>query len=225
MKLRLEDKNKAIKLRIQGKTYKEIREIIPNLSKSTLSGWLKNFKLNSKQEKKLKQNIEKITYNARVKSAWTKRKIKQEKIKRIHKEAKEELSVLFKNPLFLVGVSLYWAEGSKTQEAVQFSNSDPRLIKIMIKWFKEICKVPENKLKVHIYIHEIYKKENCEKFWSQVTKVPVSNFGKTTYKPTIHKIKKNPDYKGVCRIDINNVDLFRKITGWQSGVSEIFHLK
>ncbi|HCP08647.1 MAG TPA: hypothetical protein DIT25_02525 [Candidatus Moranbacteria bacterium] len=223
MKLRLEDRNRAIKLRIQGKTYKEILEIIPDLPKSTLSGWLKNFKLNAEQEKRLKENIEKITNNARIKSAWTKRRKKQEKIDRIHKEAKAELPKLISNSLFLVGISLYWAEGGKTQEAVQFSNSDPRLIKIMMKWFKEICNVPSNKLKIHIYIHGIYKKENCEKFWSEVTRIPVSSFGKTTYKQTIHKVKKNLSYKGVCRIDINNVDLFRKITGWQSGVFEKFY--
>ena len=58
---------------------------------------------------------------------------------------------------------------------------------------------------------------------SKITGVPVSRFGKTTYKPTPHKIKKNLDYKGVCRIDINNVNLFRRIMGRQQGISEILN--
>ncbi|XOB41302.1 MAG: hypothetical protein ACKKMW_01045 [Candidatus Nealsonbacteria bacterium] len=225
MKIRLKDKKRAIKLRIQGKSYREIINIIPNLSKSTLSGWLRNVRLTQEQEEKLKRNIETITCNARMKSAWTRRKKRILQIKIITENARKESSLFFKNPLFLIGTALYWAEGSKAHEYVQFSNSDPRLIKIMMEWFREICKVPEVKFKIHIYIHKIYRNENCEKFWSKITKIPVERFGKTTYKPTFYKIKKNSDYKGVCRIDIGDVNLFRRIMGWQQGILEILSKK
>ena len=224
MKLRIEDKRKSIELRIQGKSYREIMTEIPNLSKSTLSGWVRYVKLTPEQEERLRRNIGKITYNARVKAAWTKKKEKQERIKKTIEEAKRELPYLLKNRLFLIGLSLYWAEGSKkSRESIQFSNSDPQLIKIMMRWFKEVCKISEEKIRIHIYIHKVYRNENCEKFWSNVTGVPILKFGKTTYKPTPHKIKKNLDYKGVCRIDTNNVNLFRKIMEWQQGISEIFN--
>jgi len=223
MQLRLKDKKRAINLRIQGKSYKEIMDVIPNLSKSTLSGWIKHVKLTQEQEERLENNIKKIVYTARLKAAWTKKKKKKKEIEKSLLEAKKELPNLLKNPLFLIGVSLYWAEGSKTQERIQFANSDPRLITLMMKWFKEICETPKEKIKVHIYIHKIYKNENCEYFWSKITNIPIKKFGKTTYKPTPHKIKKNIDYKGVCRIEINNVNLFRRIMGWQQGISEIFN--
>lgn len=223
MKPKLEDKRKAIELRIQGKTYSEIRAVIPNLPKSTLSGWLRNIKLTPEQEERLRRNVEKNIYKGRVKAAWA---IRQSRIKRtnyIIEQAKKEVPSLLKNPLFLIGLSLYWAEGTKSNEYVQFANSDPRLIKIMMKWFREICKVPDEKMKIHIYIHKVYSHENCEAFWSKITSIPVSRFGKTTYKPTPHKVKKNLDYKGVCRIDISDVNLFRRIMGWQQSVSEIFN--
>jgi len=79
MKMRLEDKIKAINLRIEGKTHREIRLQIPNLAKSTLSNWLSGLKLTPKQEKKLKNNLKKINYNAKARSAWTHRKKKKEK--------------------------------------------------------------------------------------------------------------------------------------------------
>jgi len=69
MKMRLEDKIKAINLRIEGKTHREIRLQIPNLAKSTLSNWLSGLKLTPKQEKKLKNNLKKINYNAKARSA------------------------------------------------------------------------------------------------------------------------------------------------------------
>lgn len=222
MKLRLEDKRRAIELRIRGKTYGEIRVAIPNLSKSTLSHWLSNVKLTSEQEKKLRINIEKITYNARAKTAWVKKQKRIAQTRYITEQAKKELPSLLRSPLFLIGLSLYWAEGSRKHDYIQFANSDPQLIKIMMKWFKEVCKVPEERIRVHVYIHKVYSHENCEEFWSKITSIPVSRFGKTTYKPTPHNVKKNLDYKGVCRIDIGNVNLFRRIMGWQQGLSEIF---
>lgn len=223
MKLRLEDKRKAIELRIRGKSYGEIMTAIPNLSKSTLSGWIRYVKLTQEQEKRLKRNLWKITCNARTKAAWTKKQKRLSQIKYITKLAQKEFPSLFKNPLFLIGLSLYWAEGSKKSgENIQFANSDPKLIKIMMRWFRKICKVPEKKIRIHIYIHKIYRDENCEEFWSRITGIPVSKFGKTTYKPTPHKIKKNLDYKGVCRINISNVDLFRRIMAWQQAISELF---
>lgn len=222
MRMRLEDKRTAIDFRIEGKSYREIRSLIPNLSKSTLSNWLRNVILTKEQEKRLKSNIENIVLSARAKSAWTNRQKNLERTKIIFEEAKKELPSLVKNPLFLIGLSLYWAEGSKTSNCVQFSNSDSRLIKIMLRWFKEICNIPNEKMKIHIYIHEIYKHENCEQFWSKVTNVPVSRFGKTTYKASPHKIKKNLNYKGVCRVDISNVNLLKRIFGWQQGVATMF---
>jgi len=222
MKLRLEDKRKAINLRVEGKSYREIRSIIPNLPKSTLSNWLKNVILTKEQEKRLKHNIEGIVFNARARSAWTNRQKNIERTKIIFEEAKKELPLLIKNPLFLIGLSLYWAEGSKIGNCVQFSNSDSRLVKIMMRWFKEVCGVPEEKMKIHIYIHEVYKHGSCEKFWSKITNVATSKFGKTTYKASPHKIKKNLNYKGVCRIDISNVNLLKRIFGWQQGIAIMF---
>ena len=222
MRLRLEDKRRAIELRLQGKTFGEIISTIPNLAKSTLSGWLKNVNLTPEQEKRLKKNIDRVTCSARARSAWSKRQKRIIQTKSIVEQAEKELPSLISDPLFLIGLSLYWAEGSKTTEQIQFSNSDPRLIKIMIGWFRRICKVPEEKIRVHVYIHEVYKNENCEKFWSEIINIPVSKFGKTTYKSSPRKVKKNLDYKGLCRIDISNVVLFRKIMGWEQGVSKFF---
>src|SRR3989338_1588761 len=176
MKLRLENKNKAINLRIQGKTYSEIRSIILNLSKSTLSGWLKGIKLTPKQNELLRRNLEKVNYNARAKAGWTKKAKKKERIKAIFEQAEKDYFSLKNNNLFLIGLSLYWAEGNKKTEMFQFTNSDPEAIKIAIKWLIDICLIPKDKIKIRLYMHKIYAHENCEKFWSKVTKIPYNKF-------------------------------------------------
>jgi len=213
MKLRLEDKNRAIDLRIQGKTYSEIRSKISNLSKSTLSGWLSKMRLTPKQSELLKGNLERINYNARVKAGWTKKAKKREKIRVIFQQAENEYQNLKNNNLFLIGLSLYWAEGNKKTEMFQFTNSDPEAIKIVIKWLVEIYLIPKEKIKIRLYIHKVYAHENCEKFWSKTTGIPYQKFQKTIYKPTAHKMKKNPDYKGCIQLRVLKTDFYWKVMG------------
>lgn len=224
MILRTEDKKLAIQLRIRGGTYNEIREIIPNLSKSTLSYWLANFKLSIKQRRVLEKHIKQKSYDARVKSAWTKKIKKQDKINRIILEAKEEYQLLKKNPLFLVGLSLYWAEGARkiSYPNFQFTNSDPEMVKIMIKWIIEICKIPKSKIKMRVYIHKVYANEKCEEFWSKVSGIPMKMMKKTIYKPTPHKSKKNPDYKGCIQLRVFKTEFFWRVIGWIQNLSKEF---
>ena len=214
MKLRLEDKLKAIELRLQGKTYKQIQSEIPNLSKSTLSGWLKNLQLTKEQERQLKRNIQKSCYNARVKAAWTKRKKKENRVRKIILSAEKEYHVLKKNPLFLIGLALYWAEGTKKQQSFQFTNSDPSTIKIMLQWLEKFCGISKSEVKIRVYIHKVYAYEHCEAFWSKITGIPINKFQKTIYKPTPHKVKKNLHYKGCVQLRVLKTELFWKVVGW-----------
>ncbi len=222
MKLRLEDKNKSIKLRIQGKTYREIQSHIPNLSKSTLSGWLKNIKLSSSQKEKLEKNIANITNNARLKSAWTKKEQRLEKINKLFALAEKEYVILSKNSLFLLGLTLYWGEGNKKTQQFQFTNSDPHAIRAMMRWLTEIHKVPKEKIKIRLYTHKLYAHEKCEKFWSEITNIPVNQFQKTIYKQTIHKIKKNPDYKGCIQLRVLKSEFYWKTMGWLQAMIKKF---
>ncbi|PIS38857.1 MAG: hypothetical protein COT34_01285 [Candidatus Nealsonbacteria bacterium CG08_land_8_20_14_0_20_43_11] len=223
MKLRLEDKRKAIELRVQGKTFGEIRSIIPNLSKSTLSGWLRNVELTKGQKEALLKNIKRVTYGARVRAGRTKRIENEKKNQEIMTKAGDELPSLIKNPLFLVGLVLYWAEGTRKSGYFRFTNSDPEIIKIMVKWLREIFQIPEEKIRIRIYIHKIYSHENCEKFWSRITNIPLNRFLKTIYKPTPHKIKKNQEYKGCVQINVGGINFYLKLRGLINKLSKTFN--
>jgi len=226
MKMRLEDKQKAIDLRRRGKTYSEIIHVIPNLPKSTLSGWVKNVKLTKEQQSKLFENIKKRTHIANVKGIWSKRLKSQRETRRLICEARREFPALSVNPLFLIGLTLYWAEGGRKTDTFQFSNSDPFIIKTMIKWLRKFCNISKKEIKPRIFIHKIYAHENCEKFWSKITSIPISQFQKTIYKPTPHTIKRNLSYKGCVQIRLSKgAQLFKKIIGWEKELIKLFKLK
>ena len=168
--MKLKEKNKAIGLRKLGKSYGEIRKKV-KVSKSSLSLWLKDIKLSPEQEKRIYVEI-------RQKNAYRLAKANQQKkiktTKEIIEESKKEVHTLFKNPLFLSGLMLYWAEGDKAEkwEMVKFSNSDPMMIKLIMRWFREVCNVSENKFKLRIQIHEVSNIEEGIKFWSLNTGIP-----------------------------------------------------
>lgn len=214
MKMRLKDKKRAVGLRLQGKTYSEIITTIPNLSKSTLSGWVKNINFTLEQKQNLEKHIEEVTHSAREKSAWVKREKREKRIQKIIEKSAKEYFILSKNPFFLVCLSLYWAEGNKKTEHFQFTNSDPCAIKAIMRWLIEICGIPKDEIKFRLYMHKIYAHENCEKFWAEITGIPISNFQKTIFKPTPHKIKKNINYKGCVQLRVLKSAFYWRVMGW-----------
>lgn len=214
MKLRLADKQLAIKLRKDGLTYSEIRSIIPNLSKSTLSNWIKGIDLSDEQRMRINLKAKSIIEKARLKGAWANKIKFKKRIQDIQHKAREEFDNLMKENLFIIGLSLYWAEGSKKSRMFQFMNSDPKMIQLIINWL-QLLGIDRSQIKVRLYIHKLYQKENPELFWQEYLHFDKKNFLKTIYKPTQHSIKKNSNYKGCCRIEIRGSELFWKIQKWQ----------
>ena len=214
MKLRLEDKYKAIKFRKNGYSYNEIRSKIPNLSKGTLSGWLKNIVLSDIHKARILSKVASGAEKGRTVGAWTNKKKSIDRIEKIQKVAEYEFYKYIKYPLFRIFLSLYWAEGAKKSRCFQFVNSDPEMIKIVLKSLREVFKIPESDIKIRLFIHKIYSDENCEGFWSRISNIPVKSFKKTVYKPTTHTVKKNPNYKGCCRIEISGSEFYWKVEKW-----------
>ena len=157
MQAKIEQKNKAIELRKQGFSYSEILKQIP-VSKSSLSLWLKSVKLAKSQKQNL--TAKKL---AGMKRGWEARHNERIKITReIKREAGKEIKNISDRELWLIGTALYWGEGNKEKKdrpgsGVKFSNSDPKMIKIFLKWLLEIIHEKRKKIYLEIYIHENYK--------------------------------------------------------------------
>lgn len=201
---------KAIQLRKRGWSYPKIQKVI-NVSRSTLSLWLRDVKLTQQQIERLTDNSRSVLYReAKIRQ---KRRIKL--TKQIIKGAKDEYRILGKNTLFIAGLMLYWAEGAKTLERVKFSNSDPAMISFMMRWFRDFCQIPERRFRIGLHIHELHCRKDIEKFWSKIVKVPLNQFHKTYVKPTALKHRKKPLYNGTCNISVSDRNLFRKMLGWQ----------
>lgn len=214
MKQLVQEKALAIKMRNDGLSYRQILERIP-VSKSTLSSWLGKLELSPEIQNKLFHNCNSRQEQGRIIAG---QKNKERRIIResaIKNEAKIEFDIHKTRSDFLVGVALYWAEGGKKSGVFQFINSDSEMIQYMLVWIGEYLGIPKESLKIRLFIHEPYKNENCERHWSERINIPVDSFQKTIYKPTPHKIKIRPYYKGCLRISCGGVDLLRKVMFWR----------
>lgn len=220
MKPLLELKNKAIELRRKGFSYGEIKKKI-NVAKSSLSLWLKYIPLSQKHRKRLYTKQIKIL--ARGPNSQKERRAREIDI--IINEAKNEITLpLSTETLRMMGSMLYWAEGRKMKGMMELTNSDPVLILFFVRWLNKIFNISAKDLKMRLNIYPQQQETKIKEFWSELTGIPVENFGKSFIKPPNKFFKKNNLYYGTARIEVpKSVDKKHKIHGWIQKALEDIH--
>lgn len=217
---RWEQKELVRDLRQRGLSYREILVRVPfTLSRSTISQWCKDIELTPEQLDRLDQLKSKSWYRNRLKGSKTTQRRRAEVIATIRSRARTEVPALTKKELWLAGLMLYWAEGGKKRD-VSFSNSDVSAVRFMMRWFRDICRVPEEGFRIHLNIHSGQDDAVIKEFWSGVTGVPIPQFAKSYVKREGTGHRKNILYHGTAQIRICNRDLFHTIQGWIEGISE-----
>ena len=75
---------------------------------------------------------------------------------------------------------LYWAEGAKSFKnksyTIDFANSDPLMIKVFIKFLRQIYQVDESRLRCLIYCYPSHNIHQLHTYWSNIVKLPLSQF-------------------------------------------------
>ncbi|MBI4226365.1 hypothetical protein HY612_04595 [Candidatus Roizmanbacteria bacterium] len=217
---KLEEKLKVQELRKKGLSYGEILQQV-SISKDTLSRWCRDIVLTKDQKKRL---VENKMYGQRKGSqiaAENKKRKRFLRTKEIFEKSKYELGKLNKRDRFIAGIAFYAGEGDKTDGKGGFANADPKIIKFMVKWFKEFCAIPLSKFRGAIWIHEGLNVEEAKKYWSILTKIPENQFHKTYVaknKIKSRKIRKNIHQYGVFAIRFSDSNKQRRIIGWISAL-------
>lgn len=138
---------------------------------------------------------------------------------------KTEFEKLKDDPFFVLGVILYWAEGTKKFTEFQFINSDPKMIKIMVRWIEKYMGFKKESLKIRLFIHQSYADEKCEEFCADILGIPSDTLYKTIYKQTPHDVKKPTKYKGCLRIGISEIENLRKMLAWQRLLCDYYSME
>lgn len=198
-------KERVKKLRSQGKTYTEIKNILNvQIPKSTLSYWCKNITMPGWYKKKVENLNNKNRHRGRE-IAILKKKIQLENL--LYQIHKENLYLLKKfkdkDVKKMLLAMLYLGEGAKwkSHRGLYLGSSDPKIIQLYMHLLSKCYGIGAEKIKARVCYRADQNLNSLQKFWSRITSIPTKKFYKTKPDPrTIGKVTKNKDYMGVCSL-------------------------
>jgi hypothetical protein len=192
---RREDRELARELRRQGKSFSEIRKVVP-ASKGTLSYWLKGIELTEEQKKNLpKSSTAGPKGGQKNKEKWEKRR----------QEVKDHYDPPLNDPRFMLGLALYWGEGSKySKSVVQFTNSDADMLLVFLKWTERyFC---HTEVRVRVQHHSPKTDDAVKQLWSERLGVSLEKFTQSTFLVPSEIRKRMCD--GIVRITLVGKDVW-----------------
>ncbi len=202
------EKQKAMHLRKEGSSYNEIQKIL-NVSKSTLSRWLAEIPLSEKRIRELRADnpvrIERYRNTMRRK--------KELRMSDAYNEVVKKIGKLTPREVFISGLFLYWAEGTKTREAgIELTNTNPAMVQFFIRWLT-LFGVPNSKMKVHLHLYADMNIKKQMNFWSKTLGLPLSQFRKPYVKKNLFSeiTYKNGFGQGTCSITVDDVKLSNQV--------------
>lgn len=172
------EKIEARRLRRQGKSVKEIERIL-GIRRSSISVWVRDIELTEKQRQRLSaRGLAVEVMERRRQTRWANEtKVRTAFLERGHKEILERPQI----DLLTLGLGLYWGEGSKTSRgSVELSNTDPRIIQVYVLFLIENFGFSIQMLHGHVGLHSHLSIRKAEKYWSEISGIPLSQFQKTS---------------------------------------------
>lgn len=219
------EKAQAFELRRAGESIKEIAERL-NVSSKTVSNWVRDLELTEEQREDLHKRQIASGHKGRMIGAAMNRDKKLERTRIAHDEAIVSIPNVSTDALFFLGLGLYWGEGAKTENSsLAVSNSDPRAIKLMIRWFVECLQVEMDRFMPRVFISDTHRdrEEIILEFWSKELNLPRTQFKKTVYLNRGKKIYENHNmYYGVLALRVSKGGNIRtKILAYIDRVAEV----
>jgi transcriptional regulator with XRE-family HTH domain len=215
-------RQRARELRSQGWTYDRIAAEL-GCSKSSVSLWVRDLPAPERRPRTREEasEIGRRGWEARL-------RVREEERRRAKDEARRGIGPLTDRELFLTGVALYWAEGSKDKpyarrERVVFVNSDPGVIRVFLAWLR-LLGVPRERLRFAVMIHEGADVPAAERYWAELAGADASAFHKTGLKrhnPRTVRKNTGDNYRGCLAVYVlRAADLYRRIEGAWYGIVE-----
>ncbi|MDP1853826.1 MAG: hypothetical protein Q8L26_06470 [Candidatus Omnitrophota bacterium] len=128
-------------------------------------------------------------------------------------KTKEKLSILEQN-LKISGLMLYWAEGTFHGNTVDFANSNPEMIKVFLRFLREICGVQEERLRIYLYAYSYQNIDQLKIYWHKITQIPLNQFTKPYIRIGNLNLSKRKLLYGLVHIRYNDKRLLGLIKSW-----------
>ena len=207
------DKEKAIQLRLQAKSYKEIRAEL-GIPIATLSDWFKGESWSHDIKIKLTSKVS-LANPEKLKRMVAANKKRWADLNQTYRQAAIlEFEKFRHDPLFLAGIMLYWGEGEKQQKSsqVRLANSEPEMIKIFNLFLTRVLKISPERIYAWLLLYPDLVDSVQKNFWSRAIGLPTEQFKKSIYIKGRHPTKRLS--YGVCTIFVQSRVLKEYILTW-----------
>jgi len=113
---------------------------------------------------------------------------------------------------------LFWAEGSRARNAVEFVNSDPAMIKFFVRFLRSCYGVPDSRITVtcNLFAEHQARRREIEDFWLRTLALPRTQLRSTRinrYSKYSQKKRRNKLPYGTCRIKVYDTALVQNLYG------------
>lgn len=219
MAYNLEVVENVLVLRAKGFSIKELSRKF-NISVDTVSRWCSKVSLNSKAQKILKNK--KRLGQLKGLDILNQRNVKKlEKVKNNAVKTIDKASFQLSDQKILCSM-LYWAEGAKSRhDLLTFINSDPKMIKLFLKFLRNCFPLDESKFRILLHLHQYHNEAEIKNFWSKVTGVPITQFNKSFRKEnTKNRTRKN--YMGTISLRYYNSEVAHELQSIYNTVADKF---
>jgi hypothetical protein len=157
---------RARDLRAAGRTVPDIAAEL-GVSRSSVSLWVRDVPLPAPLRRRV---------GHRGPNALQRRKAAE--IAAADEAGRSRMGDLSDRDLLVAGTALYAGEGAKADGSVKFANSDPRMIRLFLRWLRTFFEIDETRLRGWLYLHEGLDVEKAIRHWSEITGIPPNQFGK-----------------------------------------------
>lgn len=217
----------ARRLRRGGRSYNEIARRL-SVPKSTLATWFRDLPLPQVLREQLYSRARSAGTEALVRRNKRQTVLARRRAKITQQAARRDIDQITSRDLRVIGATLYWAEGVRRHpirggRRVAFSNADPEAIKVMMRFFREICGVPEQKFRAQIALAPGIAAKRAVAFWSEHTRIPERQFTKVYSRLSQASKRKRPRSRlphGTVQLRIADTNLFYRIMGWIQGLQD-----
>ena len=173
-------KQQAIQLRKKGYLFSEIAERL-GVAKSTVFVWTSSLPLSISQKNRAHDRLMVLKRKNAVKLTEAKRQKVREQAALDRKAAQDILKALHMSVDYkkLLCAALFWCEGEKdVTSGVRFINSDPLMVKKFLALLRESFNLDEAKFRALVHLHDYHDVDTQQKYWSELTGIPLVQFHK-----------------------------------------------
>jgi transcriptional regulator with XRE-family HTH domain len=186
---KIDEQNRARDLRAEGWPYNDIAAEL-GVSKSSVSLWCRGVEID--EAAWAARASANRNFGARNRRPNRLQLAKAAEIEACRQLARSWVAEVSGRDRFIAGIALYAGEGAKTEGAVKFANSDPRMILAFVTWLREFFQIDESRLRLRLYLHQGLDLSAANRFWSSITGIPEDQFGmpyRAVADPSIRRAK------------------------------------